>query len=113
MRIPQKLPYIWLDNVNEITVTIRTDEIEDGHQVEKMIYSGPCNLSQTEKRIQNKDGIWIPIAGVIHIKGDIAPDYISYDCLVNVSGSEYTATAKKLRNPDGSINHTEIYLLGG
>lgn len=112
MRIPKKLPYVWLDNV-EITVTIRTDEIEDGHQVIKTVYKGPCNLSQTNKRVQNKDGIWIPLAGIIHIKGDIAPDLISFDCLVAVNESKFNGTAKKLRNPDGSINHTEIFLLGG
>lgn len=113
MRIPKKLPYVWLDNVDEITVTIRTDEIEDGHQVAKTVYNGPCNLSQTNKRIQNREGIWIPLAGIIHIKGDIAPDFISFDCLVDIKGSEYNGTAKKLRNPDGSINHTEIFLSGG
>lgn len=110
MKIPKILPYCWLDN-ETCTVEVRTNEIEDGHQVVKTMYDGPCNLSQAEKRIQNKEGIWVPLAGIIHIKGDIAPDLLVFDCTVTMGGQKFVGAAKKLRNPDGSTNHTYIALL--
>lgn len=107
--IPKILPYLWHDNAT-VTVAVRNGEIEDGHEVTTELYSGPCNLSQTEKRVQDKEGVYIPLAGIIHIKGDIAPDLVTYDCTVSINGQEYAGEAKKLRNPDGSINHTRIVL---
>jgi hypothetical protein len=112
MKIPKKLPYLWQDNIDNITVTNGKGEIEDGHEVYKTIYTGPCNFSQTSKKIQNKEGLWVPLAGVIHIKGDIDTTSDVISCKVNINGNEYRGNGHKIRNPDGSINHVRIDLEG-
>lgn len=109
MRIPKKLPYCFKDNATA-EITNGKGEVQDGHEIFSAIYSGPCNFSQSTKRIQNKEGIWVPLAGVIHIKGDIDPEHDVVSCRVSINGNTYHGDGHKVRNPDGSINHTLIEL---
>lgn len=112
MRIPKKLPYLWQDNIDNITVINGKGEIEDGHEVFNTIYTGPCNFSQSAKRVQNKEGIWVTLSGVVHIRGDIDTTSDVISCKVNINGNEYRGNGHKVRNPDGSINHVRIDLEG-
>ena len=112
MKIPSKLPYVFQNNVKRVTITNGTGEIEDGCEVYNTIYEGPCNFSQSSKRVQNAEGLWVPLVGVIHIQGDIDKNSDVISCNVELNGNSYKGRGHKVRNPDGSINHTYIALEG-
>lgn len=104
-----RIPYLTPNNA--ICKVMISDGIEDGHEVEKVIYNGDCFFMQATKRVQNSEGLWVPLAGLVQIKGDICPDLhvISGTCEVN--GSEaFVCRGRKSRNPDGSVHHTLIEL---
>lgn len=75
-------------------------------------WEGLCNYSESNKRVQNDQGLWVHLSGVIHIKGDIFPDHPVITGYVVFNGQKLTiAGATRPRNPDGSINHTRLELI--
>lgn len=75
-------------------------------------WEGLCNYSESNKRVQNDQGLWVHLSGVIHVKGDIFPDYPVISGYVVINGQKLTiAGATRPRNPDGTVNHTRLELL--
>lgn len=76
-------------------------------------WSGKVNLSEKVKRVQNKDGQWTQLAGVIHVCGDILPGVIFTGGTVSIEGYPLrTINAySRPRNPDGTVNHTRLELI--
>ena len=104
-----KIPYLTPNNA-QCRVEL-ANGIVDGHEDVKIVYEGPCFFSQSSKRVQNKEGLWVPLAGTVQIQGDIAPDMLVITGKCSVNGSEtYICRGTKRRNPDGSIHHTFIEL---
>ena len=114
----QTLPYPdWLEKVN-CKVTLYKEGIsEDGAPEEEVVYEGKCIFSEKSKRVINEDSKADKLIGTIFIKGDIAPDkklitdgYIEFE-----DGKQMEViSALRIRNPNGSIHHTELsYMIWG
>ncbi len=85
---------------------------EDGEEVITKSWSGRCNFSETNKRVQNEKGLWVHLSGVVHIKGDIFPSCPVISGYVVFNGKKITIShASRPRNPDGTVNHTCLELL--
>lgn len=105
----KKIPYLTPDN-SRCRVEL-ADGIIDGHENTRIVYEGPCFFSQSSKRVQNKEGLWVPLAGTIQIAGDIAPDLIVITGKCSVNNSEaFICRGTKRRNPDGTVHHTLLEL---
>lgn len=105
----KKIPYLTPSN-SRCRVEL-ADGIIDGHENTRIVYEGPCFFSQSSKRVQNKEGLWVPLAGTVQIAGDIAPDSIVITGKCSINNSEaFTFRGTKRRNPDGSIHHTFLEL---
>ena len=107
----KKLYYPSFADVTPCKIELAGELNEDGELEPAGVWEGRVNYSQTSKRVQNSDGLWVPLSGVIHVCGDIFPN------LPNLAGYAYIEGNKmeiikldKVRNPDGTINHTRIEL---
>ncbi|NLJ65670.1 MAG: hypothetical protein GX337_09880 [Christensenellaceae bacterium] len=108
-----KLPYLDAWDVTPCEIVLHGGLGDDGGPEEVGRWKGLVNFSEKARRVQDKDGQWVKLAGVIHVKGDILP---------GVQFTEGTAKiedfpARKIigysrpRNPDGSVNHTRLELI--
>lgn len=110
-----KLPYFdWWD-VTPATITLAGEGMnEDGVPNQAIEWSGNVNFSEKARRIQNADGLWVNLSGVVHVKGDILPGVISKTGTVQIKGYEQSFTIISInrpRNPDGTVNHTRIEVI--
>ncbi|MGL6221177.1 MAG: hypothetical protein ACRC36_24305, partial [Lacrimispora sphenoides] len=72
-----------------------------------------CNYQDSAKMIMDTDQKLVQISGIAMFPGDICPD------LSVISGGEATIFGKertimqalKVRNPDGTVNYTELRLI--
>ncbi|MBQ8803477.1 MAG: hypothetical protein IJZ53_07590 [Tyzzerella sp.] len=85
---------------------------EYGEPLEPVLYEGKCNYQDKAKRIFTDEKKVIEITGTALFPGDICPTLpvISGGTAI-VHGVErriYQGT--KARNPDGSVNYTEVLL---
>ena len=86
---------------------------EYGEPLATVIYSGNCNYQDKAKTVLTAEKKLIQITGTALLPGDICPK------LPVISGGEATvfgvkrqiAEARKARNPDGSVNYTEVMLI--
>lgn len=108
-----KYPCLVLKSVckTPIKVTIYGEGLtEDGAPV--VAYSGEhlCNYQDKGKTVLTDEKKIVEVFGVILIPGDIAPDVPSIsDGFVEVFGiSRRIETGIKARNPDGTVNYTEL-----
>lgn len=108
----KKLAYPSFFDVTPVQVFV-TDGI-DRYGEEKIVdtYIGKCNYSEATKRVQNSEGLWIHLSGVIHIKGDIFPNQSKVSGYVLLNGQKMIINScTRPRNPDGTVNHTRLELL--
>ena len=102
-----KLPCFIFKNSTAI-IRITNGEIEDGHEKTLSTWEGRGQFSPTSKRIQNKEGIWIALAGKFYSDEEISDD-IEFSGNISINNSKfYTFKGHKLLNPDGSFHHIEI-----
>lgn len=98
----------------DIKVTIYEEGVsEDGGQNTAFVADLKCNFQDTAKTVFTTDGKQVQLTGVALFPGDIAPD------LPNLSGgtAEIHGVKRtihqgiKARNPDSSVNYTELRLI--
>lgn len=107
----KKLPYYKQWDVTPITVYL-TEQGKGGKKETEETWTGLCNFSETHKRVQNSQGIWVHLSGVVHIKGDIFPDKDHIEGYVIINGQKLNIDySSRPRNPDGTINHTRLELI--
>lgn len=108
----KKLLYPSFFDVTPIKVCL-IDVSEEGEEVVIATWEGLCNFSESNKRVQNNKGFWVHLSGVVHIKGDIFPDYpvISKGYVVLNNKKINISHATRPRNPDGTVNHTRLELM--
>jgi hypothetical protein len=108
-----RLPYLpsW-DNV-PVLVTMKTEGIGENGEPEVLgQYDGKCNFVHKTKTAVGKDGRTVSLGGYLTIRGDIAPTIPLVTGEVVVDGrSRKIHSSEKVRNPDGSVNHTRLELL--
>ena len=107
-----KLPYftrLW--DVVPVIVHLTDGFDENGAPKEAAAYTGKCNYSEKVKTIRQSDGTLIQLAASLTIGGDIAPDLPVLTGSAEVYGRTWNiVTAARPRNPDGTVNHTELGL---
>ena len=76
-------------------------------------WEGKVNFSETHKRIQDKDGRWVQLSGIVHVKGDILGGikFTRATCTIAGNVNRNVVAISQPRNPDGSINHTRLELI--
>ena len=108
MNIPNQFP-IFLPNNCNVVIQAYNGEVEDGHEKIITEYNGPAYFSSSSKRVQDKDGIWISLAGIVLLGQDICPDEIALHGKIKVNNSIfYNFNAHKTFNPDGTFHHLKI-----
>lgn len=106
-----KLPYFKQWDVTPCVITLYAGLTEDGAPAEAGSWTGNVNYSERVRRVQDRDGQWIALSGVIHVKGDILPDVVFDNGTAEVEGRVARIVSySRPRNPDGSVNHTRIEL---
>lgn len=97
----------------DITVVIESEELnENGTPKTLLEWNGKCNYQDKAKRVWTSDKVLIEVTGTCFIPGDIAPDLAAIPSgKVNVLGAERELVlGTKARNPDGSVNFTQLEL---
>ncbi|RGI65337.1 hypothetical protein DXD97_02360 [Ruminococcus sp. TM10-9AT] len=86
---------------------------EYGEPLESIHYSGTCNYQDKAKRIFTTEKKLIQITGMALFPGDICPELpvISGGTAVVFGQSRHIQEARKNRNPDGTVNYTEVLLI--
>lgn len=108
-----KLRYPEFADVTPATIVLDGEPTQDGSDSPALTWTGNVNLSEKGRRVQDKDGRWVSLACVIHVKGDIFPGTEFKGGRVTVG--DYTnreiVNYKRPRNPDGTVNHTRIEVI--
>ena len=107
------LPYLDAWDTLPCTITLMGEVGEDGAPEVVGEWSGKVNFSEKAKRVQSADGLWIKLAGVIHVKGDILPGVQFVEGIAAIEGypERLIIGYSRPRNPDGSVNHTRLELI--
>lgn len=89
-----------------------TQQDEDGEEVVFFSFEGKCNYQESNIDRQTTRGEYEHISGVIRSKGDIFPGVNDVSSgFAEINGLTIAiAEVDRVRNPDGSINHTKIIL---
>ena len=76
-------------------------------------YSGKCNYQDKAKTIFTADKKMVQITGSVLFPGDICPELsvISGGTATIFGGKRKIQEARKARNPDGTVNYTEVLLI--
>lgn len=96
-----------------IQVKIESEDLnENGTPKILLEWSGNCNYQDQSKRVYNEDKVIVQIVGTCLIPGDIAPKLSVFPSgKVVVNGVERNITKGiKARNPDGTVNYTQLEL---
>lgn len=98
----------------DIYVEIEAEGItEDGAPIPAFSATLKCNYQDGGKRILTEEQKLVQISGTALFPGDICPD------IANITGGiaevhgmrRIIAEGRKARNPDGTVNYTELRLL--
>lgn len=83
---------------------------EDGQPLVAATYNGLCNYQSCSKRIYTDKETYVEVTGKCLFDGDICPDVleISSGEAAIFGESRRILSGRKARNPDGSVNYTEV-----
>ena len=98
----------------EISLTIEQEGISElGEPLEALSFSGRCNYQDKAKKILTTDKQIVQITGCALFPGDICPEVaVISKGEAKVFGVTRTiAEGRKARNPDGTVNYTEVLLV--
>ena len=109
MKYPELVPN-WVCTV-PITVNIDSEGLdEDGAPIEVVSIDAYCNWQDGGQAVYTGDQKIVDISGTAYFNGDIAPslsNITSGDAVIFGEKREIHRGFKR-RNPDGTVNHTEI-----
>lgn len=97
----------------EISMKIEQEGLNDyGEPLETASYAGRCNYQDKAKTIYTNQKKQVVVTGKALIPGDICPELptISGGHAIVFGEKRRIAQGTKARNPDGSVNFTEVYL---
>ena len=86
---------------------------EYGEPLEPIAYSGKCNYQDKAKTALTAEKKLVQITGTALLPGDICPQMpvISGGSAVIFGVKRRILEARKARNPDGTVNYTEVLLI--
>lgn len=84
-----------------------------GEPLKPVIFEGKCNYQDKARTILNAEKKLVEITGSALIPGDICPELpvISGGTAVIFETKRRLQQGKKARNPDGTVNYTEVLLI--
>ena len=96
----------------EIDVILESEELnEDGAPLVQIEWKGKCNYQEKTSRIYKSDKSYITVNATCLIPCEVEPKFNGGSGHVIVHGEKREiASFAKVRNPDGSVNYTEIKL---
>lgn len=110
-----KLRYPDFMDVTPCTINFTGGPSQFGDDEVLLTWEGKVNWSEHSQKVQDKDGNWIKLAGVIHVGKDILDGYIDRITggTVTIAGlsNREIFTIRRPRNPDGTVNHTRIEVI--
>lgn len=98
----------------DISVTIDQEGLNEyGEPLKPVEYYGQCNYQDKAKTVLTTEKKLIEITGTALFPGDICPDLpaISGGSAVIFGGKRRILEGRKARNPDGTVNYTEVMLI--
>ena len=98
----------------DITVSIAREDVSKyGEPLEPVTYTGRCNYQDKAKTIFTEEKKLVQITGSALFPGDICPELptISGGTAIIFGVQRQIQEARKNRNPDGTVNYTEVMLL--
>ena len=86
---------------------------EYGEPLDTVVFDGKCNYQDRAKTILTTDKKLVEITGVAMFPGDICPELpvISGGTATVFSVKRQIQQGTKARNPDGTVNYTEVLLI--
>ena len=109
MKYPELVPR-WVCNT-PITLTVEGEGItEDGAPVSEHIVNAKCNWQDGGKVVYSGGQKMVEITGRAYFNGDICPTISNITAGTAIIHGELREISRgfKRRNPDGTVNHTEI-----
>lgn len=96
----------------QLTVFLESEELnEDGEPLVQIEWKGKCNYQEKTKRIYKSDKSYITVNATCLIPSDIEPKFNGGSGYAYVDGvKREIASFAKVRNPDGTVNYTQIEL---
>lgn len=98
----------------DISLMLEQEEVtEYGEPLPAFLYSGKCNYQDKAKTILTAEKKLVQITGTALFPGDICPDLpvISGGTAVVFGVERRIQQGMKARNPDGTVNYTEVLLV--
>lgn len=98
----------------DITVSMAREGVSKyGEPLEPVTYTGKCNYQDKVKTIFTEEKKLVQITGTALFPGDICPELptISGGAAIVFGVQRRIQEARKNRNPDGTVNYTEVLLL--
>lgn len=91
----------------------REDINEYGESLELITYEGKCNYQDKARTVLTAEKKLVQITGIALFPGDICPELavISGGTAKVFGEKRNILQGRKARNPDGSVNHTEVLLI--
>lgn len=86
---------------------------EYGEPLEPVLYAGTCNYQDKARTVLTAEKKLVEITGSALFPGDICPDLpvISGGKAVIFGVERRVLQGRKARNPDGTVNYTEVLLI--
>ena len=86
---------------------------EYGEELPVITFTGMCNYQDKARTVLTADKKLVQITGSALFPGDICPDLpvISGGSAVVFGKKRQIEQGMKARNPDGTVNYTEVYLV--
>ena len=98
----------------DITVKIAQEGLNQyGEPLEAVNYSGKCNYQDKARTALTAEKKMVQITGTALFPGDICPELpvISGGSVVVFGAKRRILEGRKARNPDGTVNYTEVILI--
>lgn len=98
----------------DITISFDREGLNEyGEPLEAVNYSGKCNYQDKAKTVLTPEKKLVEITGTVLIPGDACPELpvISGGSAVVFGVERRIQQGTKARNPDGTVNYTEVLLI--
>lgn len=98
----------------DLSLSVESEELnENGTPKVILEWSGKCNYQDKAKKVWTTDKVLIEVSATCLIPGDIARDMavISSGTVTVLGERRKLAVGRKARNPDGTVNYTQLELI--
>lgn len=95
-----------------VTVRLTGGIGEDGEPIERPPIKTMCSFNEKQKQAVDAQRRLVTLEGTLLFSGDLAPDMAELTGTVEISGRRWDIyRGSRGRNPDGSVNFTQLELM--